>query len=372
MKRCFFFLGSLVMLAGQAQAQKIDLVRAENANPLAAGTTHSLFIHKGTIYAAGQNTMGQLGVVGTPQSNKALEAGEGNYMSVSNKSYTTVALRADGSIWGWGYNNEGQAGIGTKARQNTPARIGNDTDWVSVSAGEMHVMGVKRNGTLWAWGKNTAQQFGIGVRPDFSAVPLQIGKDFTWKKVSVGFSYTLAIKKDGTLWAWGSNASCMLGNGGTTAEPIPFQIRTDQDWRTIEAGQFHSMAIKNNGTLWAWGANENGQLGIGSSVAQPGPVQVGSDQWKAISCGQKHSLGIKQDGTLWTWGAITGGLGKDMQRKPTPVQVGTFTNWAAVAAGHLHSLGSRDDGSIWAWGDNTNGALGVGNNVYQFVPVQVK
>jgi alpha-tubulin suppressor-like RCC1 family protein len=257
-------------------------------------------------------------------------------------------------------------------RQNTPARIGTDNDWVSVSAGEMHVMGVKRDGTLWAWGKNTTEQFGIGVRPDFSMIPLRVGAERNWKSVSVGFGYTLAIKKDSTLWSWGGNANGMLGTGSSNNEPTPVQIGKDRDWRTVEAGQFHAMAIKYDGTLWSWGANQNGQLGNGDSKEQRSPAQVGSDKWKAVACGAQHSLGIKEDGTLWTWGAITGGLGSDMVRKPTPMRVGTASNWVAVAAGNLHSLGAQSDGSVWAWGNNTDGALGVGNNTFQFVPVKVK
>lgn len=373
--RYIFLVSSLVLAVAPALAQKTDSARAANASPVAAGTNHSLFIQSGAIYAAGQNSMGQMGVTGPPQSSTPVIVGDGNnYISVSSKAYTAVALRADGSIWGWGYNNEGQAGIGTKVRQKTPARIGSDTDWVSVSAGEMHVMGVKRTGTLWAWGKNTAQQFGIGVRPEFSMVPLQVGPERNWRSVSVGFGYTLAIKKDGTLWSWGVNASGMLGTGSTDAELTPVQVGKDQDWRRVEAGQLHTMAIKKDGTLWSWGANSNGQLGNGNSDSkeQRSPAKVGSDKWKAVSCGAQHSLGIKEDGTLWTWGAITGGLGKDMVRKQIPTQVGSANNWVAVSAGHLHSLATQSDGSVWAWGNNTDGALGVGNNTYQFVPVKVK
>ena len=78
----------------------------------------------------------------------------------------------------------------------------------------------------------------------------------------------------------------------------------ETDWINISAGGNHSLAIKKNGTLWAWGQNDWGQLGIGSTIDQILPTQVGTrTNWKTVSGGWQHSIALKTDGTLWAWGS---------------------------------------------------------------------
>ena len=131
-----------------------------------------------------------------------------------------------------------------------------------------------------------------------------------------------------------------------------------QCWKVVTAGDYHTLAIKPDGTLWAWGGNGNGQLGDGTNISKCSPVQIGSaSDWETIVAGDYHALAIKTDGSLWAWGDNSyGQLGDDTQEnKNSPVQIGTATDWKSVVAGSLHSLAIKTDGTLWAWGWNGTG-----------------
>jgi alpha-tubulin suppressor-like RCC1 family protein len=131
---------------------------------------------------------------------------------------------------------------------------------------------------------------------------VQIGTDSDWKTVVAGFDHNIAIKTDGSLWAWGKNYYGQLGDGTTINKNVPIKIGTDTDWQTIAAGNFQSRAIKTNGTLWAWG-NNSGSYGSGDSNNRYAPVAVSSDtDWKLITAGLYWSAALKTNGTLWTSG----------------------------------------------------------------------
>jgi len=102
----------------------------------------------------------------------------------------------------------------------------------------------------------------------------QIGNDSNWKEVIAGCFHTLAIKTDGSLWAWGKNDIGQLGLGDNTNREAPVRIGTESNWKEVIAGCFHSLALKTDGSLWAWGDNWNGQLGLGDTTNRSNPVEI--------------------------------------------------------------------------------------------------
>jgi alpha-tubulin suppressor-like RCC1 family protein len=167
-----------------------------------------------------------------------------------------------------------------------------------------------------------------------------------WKQVSVGQSHTVAIRTNGTLWSWGRNADGQLGLGNTVDRSVATQVGSlSTDWKLVIAYRDHTLAIKFNGSLWAWGDNFYGQLGLGDTTSRSSPVQVGSlTNWKSLAIGgvvADLTAVIKNDGTLWGWGRNAEGqlgLGNIVSRS-SPVQVGLLTNWKQVSLGFGHTIG---------------------------------
>lgn len=91
-----------------------------------------------------------------------------------------------------------------------------------------------------------------------------------------GDKCSLAVKQDGTLWAWGDNGSGVLGTSNNTYYSSPVQVGSLTNWRKIHCRQKNAGAIKSDGTIWAWGYNDEGILGIGVSGNKNSPIQIGS------------------------------------------------------------------------------------------------
>ncbi|SHI94375.1 RCC1 domain-containing protein [Flavobacterium haoranii] len=245
--------------------------------------------------------------------------------------------------------------------------------WETISAGYTHSVGIKTDGTLWAWGDNGYGQLGDGTTIAKSS-PTQIGTANNWQSVSASGGFTLAIKADGTLWAWGNNTFGQLGDGTTTNKITPTQIGTSTNWIRVATGEGFVLAIRDNGALWAWGNNNFGQLGDGTTVNKIVPTQIGTDtSWLKIAAGNGFSLATKMNGTLWTWGNNSDGqLGNGTTNNAiVPTQIGTDNDWADVAAGYNHSVGKKLNGLLLTWGNNTYGQLGDGTNVNRLAPVSV-
>jgi alpha-tubulin suppressor-like RCC1 family protein len=228
---------------------------------------------------------------------------------VSCGRYHTVALKTDGSLWAWGDNGFGQLGQGegSAAELHSPIQVGTDTDWVAVDTGEYSVVALKADGSLWAWGGNRYGQLGLGDSGLGTEryCPAQVGTDRDWATASVGVYHTAALKGDGSLWTWGSNGLGQLGYGSNI--PLwesPWQVGADTDWASAEAGGYFTAALKDYGAIYAWGDNADGQLGDGTTVAKSVPARAGTaEDWVALAVtGGTHAAAMKANGALWTWG----------------------------------------------------------------------
>lgn len=341
---------------------------------ISAGENFSLAIKTdGTLWGWGinGNRLG-LGLGNLANQNLPTQIGTDNdWLTVSAGSTHSLAIKVNGTLWSWGNGQFGQLGNGifNSATPNV-TQIGNATDWSSVSAGYGFSLALKTNGTLWGWGFNNFGQLGDNTTIDKN-VPVQIGTANDWLRIDAGGQHALGVKTTGTLWSWGNNNFGQLGNGNNTNSLIPIQIGTFNNWSLVSAGVDHSLAVDNSNFLFSWGNNTNGQLGNGNNTALNTPVQVqftadGTPSFCiAVSAGNSHSLILRNDNSLWSSGLNTSGqLGlANNTNTNTFNQVGNNTNWIDISAGNPHSLVLNNLFDIWSTGRNFEGQLGLGNNI---------
>ena len=295
------------------------------------------------------------------------------WKSISTGSSFLEGIKTDGTMWTCGYNQFGSLGIGTSGigtDASSPVQVGSLTTWKTVTCVSDTGIAIKTDGTLWGWGPNP---YLYGKASGY-LTPVQVGSLTDWKTISGGYgsSAYFVIKTDGTLWFNGINTAGIAGNGtsgGTYSSPI--QVGTLSGWKQINYGiNNNATALQTDGTLWAWGFNTNGELGNGNNISYSTPIQIGFDKnWKSVST----SSAIKTDGTLWMWGPNQlGQLGTgDRTYYSSPIQIGSLTNWKQIYSYDSSSLAIKTDGTLWAWGLNNWGQLGTGDRTYYSSPIQI-
>jgi len=354
-------------------------VKATDSENQDASRTFSLtvtVIEDYRLYSWGNNASGELGL--NTQGNYTRKSSPtlvGNLTNWSNqvtvRSGVAAAVKDNGTLWLWGTNTYGGSlGLNDRINRSSPTQVGTDTNWSSVSTGSMSTFAIKTNGTLWAWGnRGSAQNYGqLGLNSDtYRSSPTQVGAGTDWSLVKTFGYSTVAIKTNGTLWAWGRNSDGRLGLNDRSNKSSPTQVGTATNWSKVEMANDYCAAIKTDGTLWVWGANAEGQLGLNDRVYRSSPVQIGTDtNWSLISPSFENSLAIKTNGTLWAWGGNSQGvLGlSDTVKRSSPTQVGTNTNWSLVHTFAVVTGAIKTNGTLWMWGNDNNGQLGF-NTTYQ-------
>lgn len=188
--------------------------------------------------------------------------------------------------------------------------------------------------------------------------------------------HQMAVKTDGTVWAWGWNASGQVGDGTTTPTPTPRQVPGLANIVGVAAGSRFSLAMESSGQVWAWGYNLDGELGIGSNspyVVSPSAIQ-GLPPVTRISAGYTHAIALDNTGQVWIWGAPSARAPSeppDPNEHRSPFHVAGLDNVQQVSAGSGFFVILKTDGTLWAWGDNSRGQIGPNGGPWSQVPVQV-
>ena len=268
-----------------------------------------------------------------------------------------------------------------------------DRQITAISRGFNHTMMIKSDGSLWGFGNNYVGQLGDGTtNHTFNGGAIRVLDDASY--VSAGNAYTMAIRSDGSLWAWGNNGYGQLGDGTTTQRLNPIMIMDNvvsvSTSSSCHGGQSHTMAIRSDGSLWAWGSNDHGQLGDGTTVSRLSPVRV-MDNVVHVSVGERYTLAVRSDGSLWSWGNNhSGQLGRGYadpfydwrllhptnewimfgilpSANPHPIKI--LESVVSVSAGPNHAMAIRSDGSLWGWG--ASGRVGDNTTHNRYSPVRV-
>lgn len=280
-----------------------------------------------------------------------------------------VILAGDGSLWTWGDCEHGWhvLGLGTNVlTQPTLRRIGNDTNWVNVAVGGSTTLALKADGSIWGWGENFNGQLGNGSGTRDYATPVRAAPGNDWKQVACGASHGLALKRDGSLWSWGNDWAGQLGHGTTNSSRTPAQVGASTNWTRIWANLIQNVAQQKDGTLWFWGWDYSGSE-KGSSISLPTRVSADTN-WVDVGMGEWMVFAIKSDGTLWTWGrrAHVYSNATNTNQDSAPVQVGHDTDWRSCAQfGAPCPLFMKRDGSLWCLDARDEGGVTVVTKLLQ-------
>ena len=331
---------------------------------------------------------------------------------VATGSMHTLALSSSGTVYAWGSNDRARLGIGIAIGfgegdqpdiRTSPQRVPNLSNIVQVAVGAGHSVALRSDGTVWTWGDNFFGQLGSGSFDGLFAAgnpaPARVPNLNNITAISTMEHHTLALRSDGTVWAWGNGGLGQLGIGSYYIDnlnfdnphlahrPFPVQVDYLTNIIDISAGAYHSAAVRADGTVWTWGANETGQLGIGTVSRFVGsPVQVrGITDAASVSAGgvfmpftdytfRGHTLAIRENGTVLAWGANCAGqlglpiIGRDNPfghvLTPTPIHPDPPTFVSVSAGRNRQTTGICTMGVAWSWGSNNTGALGQNTDLH--------
>ncbi|MGG3284459.1 S-layer homology domain-containing protein [Paenibacillus solani] len=356
----------------------------------------------------------QMGTTGHADTGKAVSPGETNIVSISSKGYHTLALLDNGTVLSWGSNVVGQLGNGKQGMnmstsfaqpvyENVNGELKVLTNIIAVEASQQYSLALSADGIVYGWGLNASNELGRPYEGTYyypTAIPITGLPPI--EQISAGVTHAAALAKDGTVWAWGDNQSGAVGNGTSGSMEYverPIQVKKNASEfltgiKQIHAGNRFTMAVTKNGELLGWGDNGAYQLGDLTLVSRSYPVHALDKNKnplngiKKVATGNDYTLALKEDGTLLSWGVNGyGQLGSDTLQgtystyaKPVLDKASgdAFSHVVDISAGIAHVAAIREDGSVWTWGGNTiwgstdiTGQLGRGDEQWEERPERV-
>ena len=308
----------------------------------------------GTLWSWGRNDTGCLGHNNETKYSSPTQIGSGTDWSSATAYGNKIssAVKTDGTLWMWGLNGYGALGQNESygpSKQGISSPVQVPGTWSKAYAGTYHTAAIKTNGELWLWGYNNSGQLGqnsILSSPAHQGLssPIQV-PGTNWSKAHTGARHTVAIKTDGTLWSWGYGTAGALGqnqpNNASYSSPVQVPGTT---WKDCWAGNQRSAATTTNGELFIWGPNVNGCLGQNQSQSNydnaSSPIQIPGTTWDKftwVTTGGWHA--IKTDGTLWGCGRLNYGAGEHEAPATvladgisSPIQIGSDATWDSITS----------------------------------------
>lgn len=416
----------------------IQVSNLSNIVAIAAGFYHAMALRAdGTVWAWGYNGYGQLGQGGSDSANRNLPVQVGALSGVGSIAcggYTSYAItRPNSALYAWGYNASGQVGNGaTLPGANVFSPVSVLSTVRKVTGGGLHALAIRLDGTLYGWGDNGYGQVGDNTSTNRSSPVAVTGVTDKYIDIAAGCWHSIALRTNGSVYTWGNDSKGQLGNGATGSVSQP-TANGNAAWR-VSAGYEHSLIywfygqtyyagdltygqgltagstvndyfqyigshytrpqavvsgqgqhvalVKTSGTILTWGHNSDGQLGNGAiSSGTTNTEQSINPRWTLdrfiqVVAGDQHSAALRADGTVWTWGAdYDGQLGNDALAvsSSVPVQVTSLSDVIELAAGANHTLALNASGLVSGWGYDQYGQLGDNDSSdsSKFVPVSL-
>ncbi|KAG3120740.1 hypothetical protein PI124_g1442 [Phytophthora idaei] len=356
------------------------------------------FATQSSVYTWGNGTLGQLGhgpVVKSGIRNayeemtpKLVEAFEGkDITNVEFGASHSAAIDEDGRLYVWGSNEYSKLGLGESSEMETlPREVEalKGIKIVDVSCGDYFTAAVDEDGKMYSWGWGGSTMKGAGGlghaggkdEPTPRLLTTLVDQGVPIATVECGEFHTVALTKDGEIWAWGNGEYGRLGNGesDTCEVPEPIEFFSKDNVVSIAAGRDFSFALTDKGELYSWGGNSQNQLGIGGGLAmdvyniESIPVLVEAFNGlsvKQIAAGYDHAAAVTEDGRLYMWGA-------KIWIEPHEMTAVNDYKMTQVACGRQYTVALTDDGKVFTFGKGSSNCLGHGDRKNQLQPVQIQ
>lgn len=304
------------------------------------------------VRAWGDNFYGQLGLGDSEDRDQPVRlTAISGVTQVAAGRFHALALRSDGTVWAWGGNNFGQLGDGTLVDRSTPAPVAGLRNVIAVSAGLDHNLALLADGSVWAWGQNYNGQVGDGTSANVRTLPVRVSGLRDVIAIAAGGYHSLALRSDGTVWGWGWNVEGQVGSGSLAQQDVPTRVVGPGGAGflggavAIAGGHYHSLALRSDGTVWAWGWNSDGQLGNGQTedALTPALIDRLQDAFQ-IAAGQQHSLALTAPPVVLSGQIVLQGLTGESDLQAVTVEFqpvhasGAFTRTLEIDAQGLFQI----------------------------------
>lgn len=331
----------------------------------------------GAAYCWGYNGQGQLGVGDTitNRSHAVAVSGGLTFTSVDVAYFDACGMTSAGPYC-WGSNFYGQIGDSTTTTAPVPHLVRGGIVFAEVSGG-FTSCGITLLGAPYCWGDNQQGELGNGdsvVRAP-QLTPVRVADSLSFASISTAILHTCGVTTAGDAYCWGLNAAGQLGSGTPALNQFtPGLVAGGHAFVTVSVGHEHTCGVTTSGSAYCWGRNNHGQLGVGDTLDRVTPVLVnGSLTFRVVRTGNEASCGVTVGGAAFCWGwNASGGLGDGTtfdRYNPSPVEGPTvFTD---ISVGDSFACGVTQARTAYCWGANTYGQLGNGSTTNSLVPVQV-
>jgi alpha-tubulin suppressor-like RCC1 family protein len=319
---------------------------------VAGGFNYSVLLKDdGTVWTCGADDLAQGGssghYYGDDYSRLKQVNGLSDVIAIDCADAFTLALKSDGTVWGWGWN--GYYGLGRGKPQTCvyATRMADISDAKAIACGNHMSIFVKKDGTVWY----TCRQNGKAA-----------GKLRTMKElkdiisVKTAHQCAIALSRSGEVWTWEWEGN---DDGYTISTPKKQKLK---NIKAVESGEFQYMALDKDGVLWLWGMNNSGEIGDGTHEWCYSPKKILTNV-KLMTGGGYYSMAELNDGIVYAWGDNScGQFGNNSKKSTTkPVKVTELKDVIAMDAGMYHTLAIKSNGEVVVMGNNYDGVLGLGN-----------